>query len=317
MSNNSSIIPQADEKLLDILSNIKSSIAEIDDISELLNIKHMASGYEKAWEGYYKATGFGHDQMMLGFEAKIRAQKKMGELLEKMKLHGGDRGNQYTGGKVSEENLGNLGITKNQSYRYQKIADLPDEIIEKTFNEMRVGIKEPSTSNLFKTAHVSYNSGENEWYTPIYIIESARKTMGSIDLDPATSETANKNVKATKIYTAQDDGLTKEWSGNVWMNPPYSHPLIDEFIAKFISQLPNIKQGIILVNNATETKWFQAILCRCVAVCFPKGRISFLDANGNNGSAPLQGQAIIYFGKNKQEFKNNFQDKGIILWTEE
>ena len=61
--------------------------------------------------------------------------------------------------------------------------------------------------------HVTRNTGNFEWYTPAYIIEAARKTMGTIDLDPASSVIANETVKATTFYTIDDDGLIKEWGG--------------------------------------------------------------------------------------------------------
>jgi len=40
-------------------------------------------------------------------------------------------------------------------------------------------------SRLNGNAHVSYNSGENEWYTPPEFIASAREVLGTISLDPA------------------------------------------------------------------------------------------------------------------------------------
>ena len=73
-----------------------------------------------------------------------------------------------------------------------------------------------------------------------------------------------------------------------------------------------MKQAIVLVNNATETKWFQEILKRCNAVCFPKGRIRFISPEGKNG-APLQGQAILYFGIKTVEFTRQFANFGPIL----
>ena len=165
----------------------------------------------------------------------------------------------------------------------------------------------------FETVHVSHNSGENEWYTPEYIIDAAKETMGSIDLDPATSELANETVKAEEIFTKEDDGLDKEWSGNVWLNPPYALPLINEFSDKLISELDNIDQACVLVNNATETNWFQNMLEVCDAVCFLKSRVKFIDMNGKASGAPLQGQAVLYFGNRFKEFTIKYNNYGICM----
>jgi ParB family chromosome partitioning protein len=165
----------------------------------------------------------------------------------------------------------------------------------------------------FETVHISNNSGEYEWYTPNEYVEYARNVMERIDLDPATSVKANETIKAEQIFTKEDDGLLQEWSGNVWLNPPYSQPLISEFSDKLINELPNIDQACVLVNNATETVWFQNMLSRCDAVCFLKGRIKYLDENGDASNSPLQGQTIIYFGKNHDDFINKFNELGICL----
>lgn len=162
--------------------------------------------------------------------------------------------------------------------------------------------------------HVSHNSGENEWYTPSQFIESARRVMGGIDLDPATSELANKTVQASMFYTKDDDGLSREWAGRVWMNPPYAQPLISEFCEKLCEHYDNgdIDQACVLVNNATETKWFQGMALRASAICFPMGRVRFLDPDGNPG-APLQGQAIIYLGPNKYSFFDEHKQYGFCF----
>jgi ParB family chromosome partitioning protein len=162
-----------------------------------------------------------------------------------------------------------------------------------------------------KHVHVAQNSGENEWYTPSQFIESARTVMGSIDTDPASSDVANKVVGASEYFTKEMDGLSQKWRGNVWMNPPYAQPLIGQFAEAISQKLESgeINQAIILVNNATETQWFQRMAGVASAVCFPKSRIKFLDPSGKPG-APLQGQAIIYFGNYPKLFRQEFSTYG-------
>lgn len=160
-------------------------------------------------------------------------------------------------------------------------------------------------------AHVSHNSGENEWYTPGEYLASARDVMGTIDLDPASSLEANEVVQADAIFTIDDDGRTKEWHGCVWMNPPYAQPLIREFCEKLSWEfsIGRVQQAIVLVNNATETGWFQDLLVNASAVCFPRGRVKFW-APGRPSATPLQGQAVIYLGKNTEEFTHMFSHFG-------
>ena len=162
-----------------------------------------------------------------------------------------------------------------------------------------------------KRPHVANNSGNNEWYTPAEYIEAARKAMGSIDTDPASNDIANKVVKAEKYYTIETNGLAHDWTGNVWMNPPYSSDLISKFVEKLKEQRVNYNQAIILVNNATETQWFYEIVKIASAVCFPKSRVKFYMPDGKTG-APLQGQAVLYVGDNYEKFISAF---GGIGWT--
>ena len=157
--------------------------------------------------------------------------------------------------------------------------------------------------------HVSYNSGNNEWYTPSDYIELARQVMGNIDLDPASSEIANQVVRAERFFTLETDGLKQDWYGNVWLNPPYSSDLIMKFIDKFISELAGINQAIILVNNATETEWFNKLVKYSQALCFPSGRVKFYRPDGSTG-APLQGQALLYYGSQAKKFAKVFISKG-------
>lgn len=193
-----------------------------------------------------------------------------------------------------------------------KIADLPEADQEEIADEIHSGAK--PTEAIKSHVHVAQNSGNNEWYTPLEIIQAAKAAMSGVDCDPASSDVANQTVGATTFYTEAQDGLTHPWHGNVWLNPPYAQPLIAQFAEAAASKYEagEFKQACILVNNATETAWFQRLLSVSSGVCFPSSRIRFLSPEGKAG-APLQGQAILYLGDNYQGFADAFVGFGTIL----
>lgn len=157
--------------------------------------------------------------------------------------------------------------------------------------------------------HVSYNSGNNEWYTPAEYIEAARNAMGTIDLDPASSDIAQEVVNAKTYYTIETNGLDKPWRGNIWLNPPYSSDSIVQFIDKLVEERPYYQQAIVLVNNATETEWFNKLISIASAVCFLKSRVKFYMPDGKTG-APLQGQAMVYIGNRPTRFSDSCANLG-------
>lgn len=199
------------------------------------------------------------------------------------------------------------GLTINSAYQVTKME--PEEQEEIALRIENGEIPREVVHEVQKRPHVSYNSGNNEWYTPSDIIEMARSVMGSIDLDPASSIEANNVVKATRIFDIVINGLEQEWSGNVWLNPPYGTESVGKFVDKLLEELPNIQQAIVLVNNATETEWFGKLVEFTKAMCFPKGRIRYWVPGEKTGS-PLQGQALFYYGDNRDKFIEVFREKG-------
>lgn len=191
----------------------------------------------------------------------------------------------------------------------------PDEQVE-VVREISAG--EKPSEVMKRHVHVAQNSGNNEWYTPPRFIEGARRVMGSIDTDPATSEIANQAVRARVWFTADDDGRAQKWAGNVWMNPPYAQPLIADFCKAVAAKAEagEIDQACVLVNNGTETAWFQRLMSVSSAVLFPKSRVRFVRPQGNPG-APLQGQALAYIGSRWREFRSEFSQDGIVLISPE
>lgn len=60
------------------------------------------------------------------------------------------------------------------------------------------------------------NSGD-VWLTPKHIIDA----LGKFDLDPCAAPLPRPWETASASFVEADDGLSQEWFGRVWMNPPY------------------------------------------------------------------------------------------------
>jgi phage N-6-adenine-methyltransferase len=164
------------------------------------------------------------------------------------------------------------------------------------------------------TVRGTEGTGEFERYTPAFYIEKAREVLDEIDLDPATSEQAQKTVRAAEYFTAEDDGLSRDWHGRVWLNPPYHRELAPLFIAKLAAELSagRVNQAIVLTNNSTDTEWFQLAAALCEVICFTQGRIHFEVPNGAP-VLPTQGQAFFYFGANARRFVQTFKAIGLCV----
>jgi DNA N-6-adenine-methyltransferase (Dam) len=163
-------------------------------------------------------------------------------------------------------------------------------------------------------------SGEIEWYTPERYLDAARAVMGSIDLDPASSEAAQEHVNAGGYFTAREDGLRQTWHGRVWLNPPYAMPHIRNFVHRICDAAVTgeISEGILLTNSATDTEWCHRAFHDAQAVCFTRGRIRFLEARDRKlvvRPAPVHGQLFFYFGTHVRRFKSEFGEFGQVFTT--
>ena len=165
-----------------------------------------------------------------------------------------------------------------------------------------------------KTVRGTEGTGDNEWYTPAEYLERAREALGDIDLDPASNIVAQHTVGAANFFTIDDNGLTRDWNGRVWLNPPYAQPYIAQFVTKLVGEVRagRVAAAILLTHNYTDTAWFHEAAGAANAICFTRGRIKFYEPDGTV-AAPTQGQAFSYFGGDVARFAEAFADVGFVV----
>lgn len=153
---------------------------------------------------------------------------------------------------------------------------------------------------------INQDSGNYEWYTPLPIIEAVRVVMGSIDLDPASSESANRFVEAKTIFTEADDGLSKKWFGNVWMNHPFSRTNNPLWINKLLNEYVNggVDQACCICYAATSERWFRDLMD--FPQCFLYPRTNYYLPDGSVKRGVTKGSVVTYLGQNVDKFNKVF-----------
>lgn len=131
--------------------------------------------------------------------------------------------------------------------------------------------------------------GKDEWITPRWILNA----LGEFDLDPCAALNQPWPT-AKKQFTTEDDGLYQEWSGRVWLNPPYG-----PHTRAWLLRLSDHGTGTALVFARTETEtWFIAVWPLATAILFIKGRVTFCHVSGDEGHANSGApSALIAYGR--------------------
>jgi hypothetical protein len=111
-----------------------------------------------------------------------------------------------------------------------------------------------------------------EWLTPPNII----KSLGEFDLDPC-SPVDRPWPTAKTHYTVLDDGLSLEWFGRVWLNPPFDRSVVDHWMKK----MAELNNGIALLFARTDRNTFHKYIFPIAdSILFIKQRLHFYNTAG-------------------------------------
>lgn len=160
---------------------------------------------------------------------------------------------------------------------------------------------------------INQTSGDYEYYTPIEIVEAARRVMGSIGLDPASSKIANAIVRADAYFTEADDGLSMLWHGNVWMNHPFGRESNPRWVSKLIREHEqgHVTQACCITYACTSEAWFRPLYD--YPMCFLSPRTNYRLPNGKIKTGVTKGSVVAYLGTNVDAFAREFSGLGFVM----
>jgi hypothetical protein len=119
------------------------------------------------------------------------------------------------------------------------------------------------------------NDDRQVQYTPQWLLEEVRKVLGSIDVDPCTTD--ENPVGAARFFVPEHDGLKQPWHlvGNTsFVNPPYGKAR-EPWVAKAIEEAARGMRIILLMPAHPDTRCFQKAVRASTDVLFLRGRLKF------------------------------------------
>ena len=136
---------------------------------------------------------------------------------------------------------------------------------------------------------ILFSSKTDMWATPQDFYNKLNEEF-KFTLDPCALK---DNAKCNKYFTPEDDGLTKDWGGNiVFCNPPYGRD-ISKWVEKCYNESKKTNTTVVLLIPArTDTIYFHKFIYKKVKdIRFIKGRLKF--GNSKN-SAPFPSMVVIF-----------------------
>lgn len=144
--------------------------------------------------------------------------------------------------------------------------------------------------------NVHFSSETDLWSTPQEYFDKIDKEF-HFTLDVCATV---ENAKCYSFFTKEDDGLLKEWIGNIWMNPPYGRG-IGKWIQKAYETSLNGYTVVCLLPARTDTKWWHDYCMKSDDIRFIKGRLKF---GGQKNSAPFPSVLVVFHGKLSNKLEN-------------
>jgi len=133
---------------------------------------------------------------------------------------------------------------------------------------------------------VMFSSKSDLWETPQNFFDLISKEF-SFTVDVCALP---ENAKCKHFFSPEQDGLSQEWEGVCWMNPPYGRE-ISKWVKKAYESSKNNATIVALLPARTDTRWFHDYIYKKAEIRFIAGRLKF---GGSVNSAPFPSMLVVW-----------------------
>ena len=133
---------------------------------------------------------------------------------------------------------------------------------------------------------VHFSSKTDLWATPQSLFNTLQAEF-RFTLDVCANA---DNAKCRDFFAEEQDGLSQEWAGTCWMNPPYGRE-IGRWVEKAYQSAKKGATVVCLLPARTDTHWWHDYVSRATEIRLYKGRLKFGDAVN---SAPFPSALVIF-----------------------
>ena len=132
---------------------------------------------------------------------------------------------------------------------------------------------------------VHFSSASDKWATPREVFDALNAEF-HFTLDPCADD---NNALCPSYFTKEEDGLSMEWRGSVFMNPPYGRE-IPLWMKKAWESAQAGATVVCLIPSRTDTRWWHDYAMKG-EIRFIRGRLKF---GGAKYGAPFPSAIVIF-----------------------
>ena len=131
-----------------------------------------------------------------------------------------------------------------------------------------------------------FSSKTDLWETPKDLFDKLNNEF-HFTLDVCATP---ENAKCDSFYTKEQDGLSQQWKGVVWCNPPYGKQIGSWVRRGFFASISG-NTVVMLLPARTDTRWFHEYIYGKAEIRFIRGRLKF---GGSKNSAPFPSMIVVF-----------------------